>query len=95
MSQSKKYKPLSTSHEVDNVCPHCGAKTDQTSGVDSEHGPEPGSPSICLYCAGICIFTDELKLRVPLEHELFEIYMLKGWPEYEAVINFIKSQCVK
>lgn len=56
------------------ACPHCGALAEATTCV-SDPGtrkvPEPGSVMICMYCAGLGIFTEDGQIR-KMEEEEFE-----------------------
>jgi hypothetical protein len=45
-------------------CPHCGKPNTGATGLESlENIPAPGNFSICLYCAELGIFCDDLSIR--------------------------------
>lgn len=71
-------------------CPHCGQgpldgcteisaspSTEPVTEKDKQmNGPEDGSPTICLYCAKVCLYrlvNQKLTLAVPSEEELKEL----------------------
>jgi hypothetical protein len=52
-------------------CPACRAELGAHTCIDlSEAQPSPGDPSVCLYCASLCVFDDVLQLRFPTDEEL-------------------------
>jgi hypothetical protein len=53
------------------ACPECGYVGDQVMGVSTEHKPVPGDLSLCIHCACLSAFDDDLKLRPPTDDELF------------------------
>lgn len=58
---------------IPRQCPHCGALTDGHTAVDgSDSCPSPGDTSICLYCSGISIFTEDT-LRKTTDEEWRQI----------------------
>ena len=51
-------------------CPACGKVLDAATVVDQPQAtPKPGSVAICLDCAYVAVFTDELTLRDPTPEE--------------------------
>jgi len=38
------------------------------------HGPKPGDVTICFGCVGICMFDENLQLRLPTDEEFNEVY---------------------
>lgn len=51
-------------------CPYCGTSLDGAMNVDGPNAPDPGDVTVCLYCAGLAVFTDNLGLRFPTDAEL-------------------------
>lgn len=51
-------------------CPHCGTRFDRASSLDDE-APGPGDVTVCIRCAKICIFNEDLTVRKPTGPELF------------------------
>jgi hypothetical protein len=58
--------------EVSGSCPYCGKKFDLTSDLEGENTPEPGNITICLGCAGVLIFGDNMEPKKPDPEELKE-----------------------
>ena len=54
-------------------CPQCGAVNDTADGVEHEEAPTPGDISVCMYCAAVTVFTNDLKLRTPTSEEMANI----------------------
>lgn len=56
------------------LCPHCGYPIDRASSAKGgANAPRPGDLSICLACAGILIFGDDLRSRALNDSELAEL----------------------
>lgn len=55
------------------VCPHCGHAIDATTGWGHETGPAPGDISVCMYCAELVAFDENLNFRVLAYDELVAI----------------------
>jgi hypothetical protein len=56
-------------------CPWCGYTIDAVTCLDergNEHDkmPQPGDLTVCVKCAHICAFADDLTLRTPTDTEL-------------------------
>jgi hypothetical protein len=54
-------------------CPWCGQRLDAAMAGDPENPdatPSPGDVSICISCAQILVFTDELTLRASMPGEV-------------------------
>jgi len=54
-------------------CPYCGKRFDHTSDVESEHVPEPGNITICVGCAGILVFGNNMEIQKPTPDQLEEL----------------------
>lgn len=52
------------------ACPYCGAEIDGYTGVTGDEIPDPGDPSVCVYCAGLLVFDLDRLPREPREDEL-------------------------
>ena len=63
------------SHEVPEVqCPHCGHNLDRATNADGEDvEPTAGDATICLHCAGVMVFGEDLKPRTFNELEIDEM----------------------
>jgi hypothetical protein len=55
---------------VNRPCRSCGRENDGYTSACALAHPDPGSVSICWYCASVSIFTDELELRAPTDAEM-------------------------
>lgn len=69
-----------------SICPVCGKKLDAATHVEKEEAvPGPGDISICLYCATVSVFDDNLKLKQMTNEEF------AGLPE-EVKTNVRKTR---
>lgn len=57
-----------------NLCAVCNHELDGATQVGGENKPNPGDVSICVRCANVAVFDDDLKLRQPTaeEQKLFD-----------------------
>ena len=70
------------------TCVECGYRPDY---ADSAYGsalPEPGDVSLCMKCAHVTIFTEDMSVREPTTTELREI---TNAPHVQKVIAAIKA----
>lgn len=70
------------------VCPECADPLDAASAAEGDHVPTPGDVSICLNCAWVGIFTDELTLRPSTLAERSE----RLGPEGDRIIRLILAR---
>lgn len=57
-----------------HTCPHCGTTFDQASDPSDESAaPQVGSVTVCILCAGVCVFTKSMDLRVFTGRELAKL----------------------
>ena len=56
-----------------NFCPECNKKLDAATGVDHDSRPEPNDVTVCLYCATVLQFNDDLTLRSTTDAERFQL----------------------
>ena len=69
-------------------CPSCRSKLDAATGVGTDEAPDPGDWSICVYCAGPLIFTEDGYRRPTLvEHD--EMLRSPMYRKAIAVVNRI------
>jgi hypothetical protein len=55
-------------------CPHCGYLLDEADGLtDPKAKPSPGDITLCVNCGEVCVFDDDMKLRVPTIDEYIKI----------------------
>ena len=71
-----------------NHCLNCGKKINAASPAEApfDAAPTPGDVAICLDCAHIHIYADDLTLRQPTGAEVVEI---AGDPELVKAVNMI------
>jgi len=50
-------------------CCECGHTLKAASGLDTTERPDPGDATLCINCAGLNIFADDLSLRAPRADE--------------------------
>ncbi len=72
-------------HAVPDItCPECHYVANRCAGVATESRPVPGDLSLCIACAAIAVFDDELRLRRPTEEE-------RAWAENDAYVRFTRA----
>lgn len=64
-----------TPHKTNEAarCPYCGKKHNATTSTTGDHLPKPGDITICIECANVLLFNDDLTTRKPTDNELEEI----------------------
>lgn len=61
-------------NRLDYSCRTCGAKNDAVKAVDDlDSPPEPGAVLICVYCASVSVFAEDLTPREPTADEMEEL----------------------
>jgi len=71
----------------DAQCPACGVVMDGTVNTQGLEPPEPEDRAVCAYCQTVCVYTDELKLRLPTEDEQLEH---ASNPHLQAIISAMR-----
>lgn len=57
-------------HDVTpNRCPNCTHILEEATGVTTDDAPKPGDVTLCIYCAAVLVFTDDMMVRLPTEEE--------------------------
>lgn len=51
-------------------CPYCGTQLDAATKLDRAIMPKPGDISVCIKCAQVLVFADDLMLRKPKPDEI-------------------------
>jgi hypothetical protein len=51
-------------------CPDCGHPADSATGVGTDDRPKAGDFSVCIRCAHLYIFADDLTVRTPTGDEI-------------------------
>jgi hypothetical protein len=65
-------------------CPHCGAENDHAT-TSSGGPPEQGNVMICVMCAGICLYGEDLQLHEMDGKTQLELMAEGHWSEVERV----------
>jgi hypothetical protein len=66
---------MSTLRTKPNLCPYCGALLDAAGSFDEESTevPGPGDASICIGCAGLLVFTEDMGVRKLLDDDFAKL----------------------
>lgn len=51
------------SHYLDNNCPACGRRLSGNTGIGHDHQPKAGDVTVCIYCAQVHEYREDLSLR--------------------------------
>ena len=79
-------------------CPHCESLLNTATGATNEDKPKDGHWTICLECAGICVYViqeeNNVSLRKPTQKEIDETKERRPafWFEAEQMIDFVKNK---
>src|SRR3954463_7483195 len=52
------------------LCPHCGAFNDGATSHEHGPGPQPGDLAVCVYCVGVNVYGEGLRLRRATDADL-------------------------
>lgn len=56
----------------ENICPYCNKKLDACSNMTGEDGPDDGDFTLCLYCAAVLRFNNDLTIRPATRDDMFQ-----------------------
>ena len=88
--------PTPTSYRIpESACPSCGARLDAASGLDHDNAPKPGNVWICIQCAEIVIYDEQLGLRKPTLAEMIELQTSQEWPLIAAAVRTARAMHAK
>lgn len=73
-------------------CPRCLRDLDGATSVAHEGRPDPGDVTMCIYCSGLAIFGDDLRLRNPTKEERAEI---EAQPLIHRMRNLMKKKVLQ
>lgn len=74
MSRRRRGTEIRSHHlETAPVCPDCRATLDGATGVSGIRAPAPANVTVCVYCAAVLVFTEELDLRRATAEELVRV----------------------
>lgn len=71
-------------------CPHCGRMTDRQTSFEGET-PSEGQLSICIGCAGVSVFSPELKLVMVPDKMLARTFSRETLAEIEVARQGIRQ----
>ena len=72
----------------------CGYEIDATQQAGGNAKPSKGDYSLCLKCARVSIFNQDLTQREPTNEELVEIKRSSGWSLADNIIKkIVKEVC--
>lgn len=62
--------------EMETICPYCGRRNELHAEAVALNGkaPKPGDVTICWGCVGVCIFDEDMVLRLPMDEEFEELH---------------------
>ena len=80
---------LGETHKIkDSTCPECGHVADGATGAGNNTTAKPGDVSLCIECACVAIFDEDLQRRKPTTDEIF---MLNKDRKLQAFIRLLKQ----
>jgi len=75
-----------------SMCPACGHELDAATSVFDKVRPTPGDVTVCINCAALLQFTDDLSFKLANTHEL-TLTVLDQLAEIQAAVR--KMHCTK
>lgn len=60
---------IGKAQECKTICPYCDYNMDRVSSVNNQAQPSPGDVTVCIQCAQVAIFCDDLSLRKTTKEE--------------------------
>jgi hypothetical protein len=77
-------------HEGHAACPYCAKVLDVHAEIIKHgDGPRPGDYTVCWGCVGICVFTEDLNLRLPTDDEFASA--IRAARPIQALIHKMKA----
>jgi hypothetical protein len=76
----------------DVCCLKCGKPINGATGIECDKRPKPLDFSVCIYCAHVAIYRDDLTLREPTLAEQIEIFQTKEVIAGEDVIRRLNAK---
>lgn len=58
-----------THFDMDHSCPSCSIAMDAVSSFEGTGCPDPGDITICIRCAAVGVFTEDMGVRLPSADE--------------------------
>lgn len=75
-----------------NICPNCGKTLDAATACEGDRKPAPGDFTVCIYCAIILRFDNDMNLREVTKEEL-AAFAIENTHEARLLIETIL--CIK
>lgn len=79
----------------DIICPHCQEMLNTAAAFGPDDKPMDGHYTICVFCAGVCIYVIQegvVSLRSPTEEEIGHAKETGFWHSIEEMVDFVKSK---
>jgi hypothetical protein len=77
--------------ELETICPYCGRRNElhaEATGPDGR-APKPGDVTICWGCVGVCIFDENMALRLPTDEEFEDVHKVAA--PLQALMHHMKD----
>ena len=85
------FKSDPTAHLPPDVCPVCAGTLNAATGINTNGLPKSGDITICINCAALLEFNDELRLQLISEGVLSEMSE-DNKKNINDIVNLIKSR---
>lgn len=66
-------KPWNSTDIPESRCPFCGYRSEAAS-APGDKSPEPGHVAVCISCASVLVFNDDLLLRAMTQGEFADLH---------------------
>ena len=76
-------------------CPHCESLLDAAAGATPNDKPKNNDITVCVECAGICVYVileGNVSLRKITDQEIDELKQEGMWFQIEDMVDFVKSK---
>lgn len=73
-------------------CPYCGHKHELATDLRCNAKPSPGDVSICIQCANVLMFDDNLATRKPTDNELEKALRMPAVVQTVAAIIMSRAE---
>ena len=66
-------RPWNSTDIPESRCPFCGYRS-ETASAPGDKSPEPGHIAVCISCASVLVFNDDLRLRAMTQAEFADLH---------------------
>lgn len=78
------------------ICPQCSAENRFAwdPNVDNDRKPKGGDIALCMACAVVTVYNDDLSQRLPTKEEIVKIRLSEQWPhivKLAAAVAWLKA----